>query len=186
MRRFARPPVTARAVLGTALGGAALLALGACSTELPVFTAAQVADAVAEEVATASATPDPIECGTLAPEEGASASCTYTLGDRTQDADVTVTSVVDEDVQFTVEVTRTYLTADQLTALVAEQRAADAAAGEVVCLDPLDLDEGARAYCAQVEGETSLDLAVTADSGAGDPVLLQIEVDDRAASESGQ
>lgn len=161
--------------------------LAGCSTELPAFTAGQVQDAVAEEVASSGGgAPEDVECGPLEPEENAISSCVYTLGDRTRDVDITVSSVVDSDVEFRIEVTRTYLTPDQLTALVAQQRSAEGAAGEVTCLDPLDLDDGARVYCAQVEDETTTDLAVTAASGADEPVALEIEVDDREASESGQ
>lgn len=176
----------ARGTLFT-VGGLCALALTACSTTLPDFSADDVAGAVTDEVAQANTEPpDRIECGGLEPEVDATTQCTYVLGDRTQDADVTVTSVEDEDVEFVVEVTRTYLSPEQLTPLVADEMLAEGSVGEVSCLDPLDLDTGARVYCAQVIGETTTDLVITAQSGATEAIALEIEIDDRAASENGQ
>ncbi|MDT9592073.1 DUF4333 domain-containing protein [Nocardioides zeae] len=185
MRRH-RGTLAALAALAALVVPAGALLAG-CSQELPDFTAAEVADAVAEKLAQSNQTaPQPIECGGLEAEADAGTSCTYVLGDRSQDAEVLVTDVADEQVEFSIDVTRTYLTADQLTAAVGQQLSEAGSTGEVVCLDALDLEDGARVYCAQVEGETTVDLAVTAASDATEPIALDVEADDRAASENGQ
>ncbi|MFW6773944.1 hypothetical protein ACOACO_06640 [Nocardioides sp. CPCC 205120] len=166
---------------------AGAVALGGCSEALPDFDAGQVGAAVAAELErTGGSAPDDISCGPLPAAAEEMTTCTYVLGDRTQEAEVVVTDVVDTDVEFTVEPTRTFLTAEQLTPLVAQEMTAEGSPGEVTCLDELDLDEGARVYCAQTDGALVTDLAVTAQSGPADPVTLEIEIDDRDASESGQ
>ncbi|HEY1135753.1 MAG TPA: DUF4333 domain-containing protein [Nocardioides sp.] len=167
------------------LAGGALLA--GCSDEIPDFTQAEVASAVAAKVGeSAEAPPSPISCGGLEPEVDARATCTYVLGDRTQDADVVVSAVDGTDIEFRVEPTRTYLTTTQLTPLVAQEMTAEGSPGEVVCLDDLDLALGVRVYCTQTTDAGPTDLAVTARSGATEPVSLQIALDDRSASQNGQ
>ncbi|WZH50801.1 MAG: DUF4333 domain-containing protein [Nocardioides alkalitolerans] len=176
-----------RRIAGTVTTLAGLALLAGCSDEIPDFTAAQVADAVAEQIGrSAAAPPSPISCGGLEPEVDARTTCTYVLGDRTQDADVVVSAVDGTEVEFRVDPTRTYLTTTQLTPLVTQELTDEGSTGEVTCLDDLDLELGIRVYCTQTTDAGPVDLAVTARSGATDPVSLQIALDDRDASQNGQ
>lgn len=166
---------------------AATTLLVGCSSELPDFTAAQVNDAVATQVEDTSGTrPDPVACQGLVPEVDERTVCSYQLGDRTQDADVTVTEVDGTDVRFTVDVTRTYLTGTSLAPLVTAETAAAGGSGTVTCPDDVDLERGARTYCQQAQPEGVVDLAVTVASGPEDALDLTVEVDDRVASEDGR
>lgn len=176
-----------RRVTGTVTALAGLALLVGCSDEIPDFTPAQVGDAVAEQIGRSAATaPSPISCGGLDPEVDARTTCTYVLGDRTQDADVVVSAVEGTDVEFRVDPTRTYLTTTQLTPLVLQELTSEGSSGEVTCLDDLDLELGIRVYCTQTTDAGPVDLAVTARSGATDPVSLEIALDDRDASQNGQ
>lgn len=176
-----------RRIAGTVTTLAGLALLAGCSDEIPDFTAAQVADAVAEQIGrSAAAPPSPISCGGLEPEVDARTTCTYVLGDRTQDADVVVSAVDGTEVEFRVDPTRTYLTTTQLTPLVTQELTDEGSTGEVTCLDDLDLELGIRVYCTQATEAGPVDLSVTVRSGATDPVSLQIELDDRDASQNGQ